>query len=229
MDSLPAQEIDTPALMDENTARIAAEIESARHQAAESETQRLAQTAATQEQRALERAAIAADAERLLAQKAEQEKLAQEKKAEEKLTAKKAKAEVAAAAIEAATIAAAATTIPLPVPAPKSSWWQKLKSGLSRTAGGMSEGITSLFTKRKLDAATLEDLEDILIQADLGLDVAARIAAAVGKGRYDKEIEPEEVKAILAEEVARVLAPVAIPLVLDATRKPFVLLMVGVN
>ncbi len=229
MDSLLAQEIDTPPLMDENTARIAAEIESARHQAAESEIQRLAQAAAEHEQRALEHAAIAAESERLLAQKAEQEKLAQEKKAEEKLAAEKAKAEVAAAAIEAATIAASATTIPLSVPAPKSTWWQKLKSGLSRTAGGMSEGITSLFTKRKLDAATLEDLEDILIQADLGLDVAARIAAAVGKGRYDKEIEPEEVKAILAEEVAKVLAPVAIPLVLDATRKPFVLLMVGVN
>jgi fused signal recognition particle receptor len=125
-------------------------------------------------------------------------------------------------AAEAAAAAAAA-------PASKLSWWQKLKSGLSRTASNVSEGITGLFTKRKLDGETLEELEDLLIQADLGIDVAARISAAVGKGRYDKEIEPEEVKAILAEEVAKVLAPVARPLVLDAAKKPFVLLMVGVN
>jgi fused signal recognition particle receptor len=111
----------------------------------------------------------------------------------------------------------------------KTSWWQRLKGGLSRTANTVSDGITSLFTKRKLDGDTLEELEDILIQADLGIDVAARIAAAVGKGRYDKEIEPEEVKAILAEEVAKVLAPVAKPLTVDSTSKPFVILMVGVN
>jgi len=112
---------------------------------------------------------------------------------------------------------------------PKLSWWQKLKSGLSRTAGSVSGGITSLFTKRKLDDATLEELEDLLIQADLGIDIAGRISAAVGKGRYDKEIAPDEVRAILAEEVARVLTPVAKPLAIDGAAKPFVLLMVGVN
>jgi len=112
---------------------------------------------------------------------------------------------------------------------PKLSWWQKLKSGLSRTAGSVSGGITSLFTKRKLDDATLEELEDLLIQADLGIDVAGRISAAVGKGRYDKEIAPEEVRAILAEEVAKVLTSVAMPLIIDGSAKPFVLLMVGVN
>jgi fused signal recognition particle receptor len=113
--------------------------------------------------------------------------------------------------------------------APRPSWWQRLKGGLSRTASSVSDGITGLFTKRKLDDATLEELEDLLIQADLGIDVSARIAAAVGKGRYDKEIAPEEVRAILAEEVAKVLAPVAKPLAVDAARKPFVVLMVGVN
>jgi fused signal recognition particle receptor len=127
-------------------------------------------------------------------------------------------------------------TVPIPVvpapveaSAPKTSWWQKLKSGLSRTASTVSDGITGIFTKRKLDDATLEDLEDILIQADLGIDVAARISAAVGKGRYDKEIEPEEVKKILSEEVAKVLTPVAKPLIIDGSKKPFVLLMIGVN
>jgi fused signal recognition particle receptor len=112
---------------------------------------------------------------------------------------------------------------------PKLSWWRRLSSGLARTAGSVTDGITSLFTKRKLDATTLEDLEDLLIQADLGVDVAARISGAVGKGRYDKEIAPDEVRAILAEEVAKVLAPVAVPLAVDPARKPFVLLMVGVN
>ncbi|MCA3563260.1 MAG: signal recognition particle-docking protein FtsY [Methylocystis sp.] len=129
-----------------------------------------------------------------------------------RLAEEKAAAEKAAAAVQ-----------------PKLSWWQKLTSGLSRTAGSVSGGITSLFTKRKLDDATLEALEDLLIQADLGVDVAGRISAAVGKGRYDKEIAPDEVRAILAEEVAKVLAPVATPLLIDEAVKPFVILMAGVN
>lgn len=112
---------------------------------------------------------------------------------------------------------------------PKRSWWRRLRDGLSRTSSALTTGISDLFTKRKLDAATLEDLEDILIQADLGLSTSARIAKAVGEGRYDKQIEPEEVKAILAREVEAILTPVAMPLAIDATKKPFVILMVGVN
>ncbi len=114
-------------------------------------------------------------------------------------------------------------------PEPKRSWWRRLTEGLSRTSSALTTGITDLFTKRKLDSATLEDLEDILIQADLGLATAARVAKAVGEGRYDKQIEPAEVKAILAREVEAILTPVAQPLVIDATKKPFVILMVGVN
>lgn len=112
---------------------------------------------------------------------------------------------------------------------PKRSWWRRLTEGLSRTSSALTTGITDLFTKRKLDAGTLEDLEDILIQADLGLATAARVAKAVGEGRYDKQIEPSEVKAILAREVEAILTPVALPLAIDATKKPFVILMVGVN
>lgn len=118
---------------------------------------------------------------------------------------------------------------PIPAPQPKRSWWRRLTEGLSRTSSALTTGITDLFTKRKLDAGTLEDLEDILIQADLGLATSAKIAKAVGDGRYDKQIEPAEVKAILAREVETILLPVAQPLVIDATKKPFVLLMVGVN
>lgn len=113
--------------------------------------------------------------------------------------------------------------------APRLSWWQRLKTGLSRSSNSIGQGITDLFTKRKLDAATLEDFEDVLIRADLGLNVASRIVEAIGKNRYGKEIEGEEVKAILASEVTKALEPVAKPLVIDETKKPFVLLMVGVN
>jgi fused signal recognition particle receptor len=126
--------------------------------------------------------------------------------------------------------APAQETQPAAAPAePKVSWWNRLKQGLSRTSGALGGGITDLFTKRRLDAAMVEDLEDILIQADLGVDVSARIAKAIGAGRYDKEIAPEEVKALLAGEVEKVLAPVARPLAVDEAKKPFVIMMVGVN
>ncbi|MCU4182626.1 signal recognition particle-docking protein FtsY [Bosea sp. BH3] len=124
---------------------------------------------------------------------------------------------------------AAPESEPAPAAQPKRSWWRRLTEGLSRTSSALTTGITDLFTKRKLDAGTLEDLEDILIQADLGLATSARIAKAVGEGRYDKQIEPSEVKAILAREVETILGPVALPLAIDATKKPFVILMVGVN
>ena len=113
--------------------------------------------------------------------------------------------------------------------APKRSWFQRLRQGLARSASSISTGITEVFTKKKLNTAMLDELEDILIQAELGLATATRIRDAVGKGRYDREIEPREVKEILAAEVETVLAPVALPLVVDATKSPFVILVVGVN
>ncbi|MBS7537645.1 signal recognition particle-docking protein FtsY [Ancylobacter lacus] len=113
--------------------------------------------------------------------------------------------------------------------APRPGFWKRLTQGLTRTATNLSSGITDLFTKRKLDAATLEDLEDILIRADLGVETAGRISEAVGKGRYEKSIDPDEVRGLVAQEIERVLAPVATPLVFDPAIRPFVLLMVGVN
>ena len=112
---------------------------------------------------------------------------------------------------------------------PKLSWFQRLKKGLSRSSSSLTEGITSIFTKRKLDASMLEELEDILIQADLGVDTAMAITDRLSDGRYNKEISPEEVREVLSEEVEKVLEPVAQPLVLDTGRKPHVVLMVGVN
>ena len=111
----------------------------------------------------------------------------------------------------------------------KKSLFQRMKEGLARSTRNLSDGITGIFTKRKLDAATLDELEELLIAADLGLDAAAAIAEAVGKDRYDKEVGPEEVRSILAGEIAAVLKPVEKPLAFDATKKPFVILMTGVN
>jgi len=108
------------------------------------------------------------------------------------------------------------------------SWWQRLSSGLRRTSSSIGGAISDLVSKRKLDPAMIEEIEEVLIRADLGVDVAGKIAAAVGEGRYDKAIAPDEVKAILAAEVEKVLAPVAKPLDLGSTR-PFVILVVGVN
>lgn len=108
-------------------------------------------------------------------------------------------------------------------------WWSRLTGGMKRTSSVLSERVTGLFTKRKLDATTLEGLEDALIQADFGIETATRISDAVGKGRYEKGISPDEVRTILAAEVERALAPVAVPLTIDASKKPFVILMIGVN
>ncbi|GKQ53838.1 signal recognition particle-docking protein FtsY [Bradyrhizobium sp. Ce-3] len=112
---------------------------------------------------------------------------------------------------------------------PKQSWWQRLKGGLKRTSSSIGTAVADLVTKRKLDSAMLDDIEDVLLRADLGTDVAVRIAEAVGKGRYDKAISADEVKDVVATEVEKVLAPVAKPLEIDATLKPFVILVVGVN
>jgi fused signal recognition particle receptor len=112
---------------------------------------------------------------------------------------------------------------------PKLSWWRRLSGGLKRTSSALGTAVADLVTKRKLDRAMLEDIEDVLLRADLGTEVAARISAAVGHGRYDKAISADEVKTVVATEVEKVLSAVAKPLVIDTTHKPFVILVVGVN
>jgi fused signal recognition particle receptor len=111
----------------------------------------------------------------------------------------------------------------------KKGWWLRLTGGLKRSSSALGGAIADLVTKRKLDAAALEEIEDALIRADLGPKTAERIAAALREGRYQAEISPDEVKAVAASEVEKVLAPVAQPLVIDTTQKPFVILVVGVN
>jgi fused signal recognition particle receptor len=111
----------------------------------------------------------------------------------------------------------------------KQGWFQRLKAGLTKTSTRLSHDIAGIFTKRKLDADTLEELEDLLIQADLGVDTAMRITSVLAKGRHNKEISPEEVRAVLAFEVEQALAPVAKPLRISGDHKPHVILVVGVN
>jgi fused signal recognition particle receptor len=113
-------------------------------------------------------------------------------------------------------------------PTGRQSWWQRLSGGLKRTSASISGSISDLIAKRKLDPAMLEEIEEVLIRADLGVDLAARVAAAIGEGRYDKTITDAEVKAVLAAEVERVMAPVAKPLLIGHER-PFTILVVGVN
>jgi fused signal recognition particle receptor len=108
------------------------------------------------------------------------------------------------------------------------TWWQRLSSGLKRTSSSIGGAISDLVAKRKLDAATIDELEEILIRADLGLAASGRIAEAIRAERYDKTATPDEVKGILAAEVEKVLAPVAMPLVIEGA-KPFVVLVAGVN
>jgi fused signal recognition particle receptor len=115
-------------------------------------------------------------------------------------------------------------------PAPqKKGWFSRLKDGLTKTSSRLSEGVTSIFTRRKLDDDTLEELEDLLIQADLGVETSMRITERLADEKYDKEISPDEVREVLAAEVAKTLTPVAHPLRIDPGRKPHVILVVGVN
>src|SRR5260221_4280426 len=112
---------------------------------------------------------------------------------------------------------------------PKFGWCPRFPGGLKAPPGSLGSAVADLVTKRKLDRAMLDDIEDVLLRADLGTEVAARISAAVGHGRYDKAITADDVKSVVASEVEKVLAPVAKPLEIDATQKPFVILVVGVN
>ncbi len=111
----------------------------------------------------------------------------------------------------------------------KPGLFSRLKAGLSRTAGNFNTGLTAVFTKRKLDAAALEELEDLLIAADLGPVVASRVSAKLAADRFDKEISEPEIKAALADVVTEILEPVARPLAIDGAHRPHVILVVGVN
>jgi fused signal recognition particle receptor len=105
----------------------------------------------------------------------------------------------------------------------------RLRQGLSRSTQKLSENLGAVFTRRKLDDEALEELENALIAADMGTEVARRVIAVFRRTRFGKEVTDAEVRAALAGEIADILAPVAIPLEIDTTLKPHVVLVVGVN
>lgn len=111
----------------------------------------------------------------------------------------------------------------------KKSWFRRLADGLKRSTDSLSGGIADIFTKRKLDAAALEELEDLLISSDLGVSVAASLVNTLASERFGKDVSADEVRRVLAEQVAAILRPVASPLVVDGRHKPHVILMTGVN
>jgi len=121
------------------------------------------------------------------------------------------------------------TAVAKPEEDQRRGWFARLKTGLSKSSKALSTGITDIFTKRRLDDDTLQELEDILIQADLGVETALRITESVADGRYDKEVEPDEIREILASEIYQVLAPVEKSFEFGDGQQPFVVLVVGVN
>ena len=110
------------------------------------------------------------------------------------------------------------------------SIFSRLKSGLSKSSSKLSGGIADIFTKKKLDVTSVEQLEELLIEADLGASVAAELTAALAKKRFEKDIAPDEVRQFLADEIATILTPYAIPLApRPSPLAPCIIMMVGVN
>jgi fused signal recognition particle receptor len=122
-----------------------------------------------------------------------------------------------------------AEPVSAPEPAPRRSWFQRMRDGLARSSRELTGSIAGVFTKRKLDEETLQDLEDVLIRADLGVETALRVTDSLAASRYGKDVSDTEVRAVMAAEVEKVLTPVAKPLELDLSHKPHVILVVGVN
>jgi fused signal recognition particle receptor len=107
--------------------------------------------------------------------------------------------------------------------------FSRLKEGLSRSTQKLGSGITAVLTRKRLDELALEELEELLISADLGPAVASRVIGNFRRTRFGKDVTDQEVKDALAEEIAVILAPVAAPLELDPHKRPHVILVVGVN
>lgn len=111
----------------------------------------------------------------------------------------------------------------------KKGFFSRLTAGLRRSSTSIADSVTAVFTKKKLDADTLEQLEDALIAADLGTPTAMRVTDRLARDRFEKEVTDEEVRTTLAETIAETLAPLEAPLDIGAHAKPEVVLFVGVN
>lgn len=114
-------------------------------------------------------------------------------------------------------------------PEAKKNWFSRLTQGLSKSSDKITDGVSSIFNKRRLNDETLEELHDLLITADLGVAAAERITDALAQDKFDKEVSDEEIHNALADEVAETLAPLEKPLTIDREKKPHIILMIGVN
>jgi fused signal recognition particle receptor len=110
----------------------------------------------------------------------------------------------------------------------ENGFFKRITAGLSKSTSLMSEQMSSRFNKRKLDSAALNDLEDILIQADLGLEASEKVISSLSKEKFDKEVNELEIKITLGEVISEILTPLESPLTLTS-EKPQILLFVGVN
>ncbi|MSO71558.1 MAG: signal recognition particle-docking protein FtsY [Alphaproteobacteria bacterium] len=108
-------------------------------------------------------------------------------------------------------------------------WIARLTGGLQRTSSRLTESIGAVLTRRRLDEGTLQAIEEALIAADIGLATAAKLIEPLRKSRHDRETTEEDVRALLADGIRAILAPVAHPLVIDRARCPHVVLVIGVN
>ena len=127
------------------------------------------------------------------------------------------------------TVEQKAAPQPVAAPEPKLSWFQRLRQGLARSSRELSGSIAGVFTRKKLDEETLQDLEDVLIRADLGVETALRVTDSLASSRYGRDVSEAEVRGVMATEIEKVLGPVALPLELDLSHRPHVILVVGVN
>lgn len=112
---------------------------------------------------------------------------------------------------------------------PKKNWLARIAGGLSRTSSKIKDGITEIVTGRKLDDAAIEELEELLIASDLGVATAARLTAELARTRFGSEVAADEIREALAASITEILTPIARPLEIDLTKKPHVVLVVGVN
>ena len=108
------------------------------------------------------------------------------------------------------------------------SWLDRLRGGFSKTAERVADNLTGLVTQQALDTATLDDIEEALIASDLGPEASRRIREAIARQKFEK-LDERGLRSILAEEIEKILAPVAKPLEVWGFPRPHVLLVIGVN
>ena len=108
------------------------------------------------------------------------------------------------------------------------SWFEKIKSGLKKSSDKMTSGISDIFTKRKIDSDTLNELEELLLTSDIGYEATSEIIKNFASKKMNKDADETEIKQALAQEIENILRPCNQELVL-ASNKPCVILMVGVN